>query len=173
MPASLKRPAQGRAGAIHDLLGSRLVPRTAQEVVRVGLESKAVRECGGRNSFPAWLACRIPMAAAGGLQRHAIGNRFRFFENLVGKFSVNICQSRYRALPGKDARHTLVEGANLRVGRPARSDVPVHFHHVSKQNLPVRPRRSAYVVQTMSCAPPGNALPARRCLDNKKACTQN
>ena len=33
----------------------------------------------------------IPMEAAGGLKRHAIGNRFRFFENLVGKFSVNIC----------------------------------------------------------------------------------
>ena len=52
----------------------------------------------------------------------------------------------------RGARHTLVEGANLRVGRPSRSDVPVHFHNVSTPNLPVRPRRSAYVVQTMSCA---------------------
>ena len=100
--------------------------------------------------LPSLVGRGIPMAAAGGLQRHAIGNRFRFFENLVGKFAVNICQSRYRALPGKGARHTLVEGANLRVGRPSRSDVPVLFHHVSTPNLPVRPRRSAYVVQTMS-----------------------
>ena len=61
--------------------------------------------------------------------------------------------ARMTTLQKGGARHTLVEGANLRVGRPSRSDVPVYFHHVSTPNLPVRPRRSAYVVQTMSCAP--------------------
>lgn len=56
LPESLQRQAQERAIAIHELLGSRLVTRTAEQAVLVGLWLQAVRLRVGRNLFRRWLA---------------------------------------------------------------------------------------------------------------------
>jgi hypothetical protein len=52
---AVRRDVKDRAAAIHGLLGARLVMRTADDVVQVGLRLHVVRKVVGRKSFPAWL----------------------------------------------------------------------------------------------------------------------
>jgi hypothetical protein len=59
LPEPLRSHAHDTATAIHQLLGPRLVVRSAQEVVEVGLALKTLREPLGEQLFERWLAAEF------------------------------------------------------------------------------------------------------------------